>query len=255
MKTSATFNLFDVVKFAPTAAALTTYPNAVDFYGIVHEIGDRSSFVSWYNKKNGKATNEAINDIGWVPNTDLERVGSLYHLIVAGLTPATPATAMKAAVADKPKRKYTRKEGAVKPGPKPKKEKAVKAEKPKKEKVVETAPATPEIVIVTRPVDRYGNAITTEGGQYYWQKKTVLATGKFKYFVSRDEIMESVKSAGCNYQAKLDWSLDFVIVGKNPGPAKIEKLKRMNIPMITEEQWLAMIGDPVYKFQDQTETA
>lgn len=254
MKTSATFAQFDVVKFNETATVLTTCPNAVDFYGIVKEIGTRTSFVEWYNKKSKTGTAEAISDSGWVRNDDLVRVGSLYHLIVAGLTPATPVAAMTAAV-EKPKRKYTRKEGAAKPGPKPKKEKADKAPKAKKVKVEEPVKTEPEIIYVPRPVNNCGKPITTEGGTYSWQKKEVLATGKFKYFIKRDDIIESIQKAGCAYRTKIDYNLDFAIVGQKPGPAKIEKFKRLGIPTITEEQWLALIGDPVYKFEDEQQTA
>lgn len=249
MKTS--INPFDIVKFAPTAEILTTSPNAVDFIGVVREANDRNVFVEWFNKKSKTSTAEALTDYTWYKISDIEVVGSLYHTLKAGLTPATLATATSTEA--KPKRKYTRKEGAAKPGPKPKKEKAVKAAKPKK--VEPETPATPQIVYVERPVDKRGNPITAECGQYYWQKKQVLATGKFKYFKKRDYIVDSVKNAGCNYNTKIDWSLDFVILGENPGPAKLQKFKYFNIPTITEEQWLAMIGDPIFKFKDEQETA
>ena len=263
MKTNVTFKTFDIVKLTATSDVLNTHPNAKDFFGIVREIGASFSFVEWYNRKNSNATAEASIDLTWVPNSDLEPVGSLYHLIEKGLTPATPAENMTAAVA-KPKRKYTRKEGAAKPGPKPKKEKVVKvkpAKAPKmtkaEKKAAEAAAAAAEEAakgpeIVEFPVDGYGNKID----RFVFRSSNYgMATGKFKYFQTREDIERSVRQSGCRYWGKIDGSLDFIIIGEKPGPAKIQKLDTWykSRVRITEKQWLALIGSPKFKFSEEDE--
>lgn len=258
MKTATTFNKFDIVKFNANAEIIKTNPNAVDFYGIVREVGAKNSFVEWYNKKSKTSTAEALSTYTWFANTDLEYVGSLYQMLVSSLTPAqnmTASVATAAAIATaKPKRKYTRKPNAAKPGPKPKANKAVKATK--KETVKEVKPTTPSVIYVERPTDVHGKPLTTEY-QYSWNKKHVLATGKFENFFKREDIVKSIRDNNCLYDTHVGWNLDFVIVGKNPGPAKIQKLKYYNVPTMTEEQWLALIGDPIYKFREdaQAQTA
>lgn len=255
MKTNVNFKNFDVVKLTANASTLTTHPNAKDFFGIVREVGSKFSLVEWYNKKNSSSTAEAtVSTSAWIANDELEVVGSLYHLISAGLTPAAPAAVMAATVA-KPKRKYTRKEGAAKPGPKPKKEKVVKVkvEKPKKMTKAEKAAAEaaaeaangPEIVDF--PTDANGNkpeVFSFRSGNYGF------ATGKFKYFATREDIEKSVRKSGCTYYTKIDGALDFIIVGEKPGPAKMQKLDsyfRRKI-RITEKQWLALLGSAKFKF-------
>lgn len=258
MKTNVTFKTFDVVKLSANSSILTAHPNAKDFYGIVREIGTTFSLIEWYNKKNANTTAEASVSSAWIPNGDIEVVGSLYHLISAGLTPATPAATMAADVA-KPKRKYTRKEGSAKPGPKPKKEKVVKvkAEKPKKMTKAEKAAAEaaaeaakgPEIVEF--PTNGYGNKpdrFAFRSGNYG------IATGKFKYFAKREDIEQSIRKSGCTYYNKIDGALDFVIIGEKPGPAKIQRLDYYKSKIrINEKQWLALLGSTKYKFSPEDE--
>lgn len=258
MKTDINFSKFDIVKFNSNAAILKTSPNAADFFGLVREIGNKTSFIEWYNKKSKTSTAEALSDYTWVSNNDLERVGSLYHMLSSSLTPAQTLVASVAPAAtateNKPKRKYTRKAGAAKPGPKPKATKAVKT--PKAPKAAKPAKEEkPSVIYVERPVDSRYNMPITLDHQYSWTKKRVLATGKFDNFFKREDIVKSISDAGGLYYNKIDWNLDFAIVGKKPGPAKMEKFARMRIPTITEEQWLALIGDPIYKFADEQETA
>lgn len=260
MKTNVTFKTFDVVKLSANSSILTAHPNAKDFYGIVREIGTTFSLIEWYNKKNSSTTVEASVSSAWIPNGDIEVVGSLYHLIsnsLAPVAPATPAATMAAAVA-KPKRKYTRKEGSAKPGPKPKKEKVVKVkvEKPKKMTKAEKAAAEaaaeeangPEIVEF--PTDGYGRKpdhFTFRAHNYG------IATGKFKYFAKREDIERSIRQSGCTYYNKIDGALDFVIIGEKPGPAKIQRLDAYykSRLRINEKQWLALLGSPKYKFSDE----
>ena len=265
MKTNVNFKTFDVVKLSASSDIMTKHPNAKDFYGIVREIGTTFSFVEWYNRKNANATAEAMTDCTWVPNTDIESVGSLYHLIAAGLAPATPVVAKAAEVA-KPKRKYTRKEGSAKPGPKPKKENITKEKKVKAPKATKTSKVVTELAkkideeianasdepkIVPWPTRR-GNPISCFN---FTSNNYGMATGKFKYFQKREDIKKSINT-GCNYYDKIDMCLDFIVIGEKPGPAKIAKLNRFysGVIQLTEEQWLALLGSPKFKFEQQYES-
>jgi len=257
MNTENIFKNFDVVKFNSNSAVLTTNPNAKDFYGIVREVGKKNSFIEWFNKKSKTSTCEALTDSSWIANTDLELVGSLYHMIEKSLSNSivAPATATAAAeVEAKPKRKYTRRANAAKPGPKAKKEKVAKA--PKAAKVVETKPATPETIYVERPTIGWRHLPLEKPAADIpsWRRPQVIATGKFENFIKREDIMKSITDAGFQYSTKLGGrhcNISFAVVGKNPGPSKLEKFRLNGITVVSEEQWLALVGDPVYKFSDE----
>ena len=71
--------------------------------------------------------------------------------------------------------------------------------------------------------------------------KKILATGKFVNF-TRDSIIDSVEDNGGVYASTIGISLDYLIVGEKPGASKIAKAEKFNITMITEQQYLEMIG-------------
>lgn len=72
----------------------------------------------------------------------------------------------------------------------------------------------------------------------------VLATGTFDNF-SRDGIKESVISNGGKYASGVSGKLSFLITGHDPGPSKITKAKELGVKMITEREYMEMIGMPV----------
>lgn len=251
------FNIFDVVKFASTASINTENQHAKDYVGIVREVADNSCYVEWYDCKSKTATREVSQLMGWINNTDISFFGSLYHLLTSKANAVVKMVTPKAkAVTDttaepKQKRKYTRKPGAAKPGPKPKKqviEKPVKEKKMTKAEIRETekqAELSKGNMAVPLPLGKYGREITPD-----WIKQRnryTFATGKFKHFITRDIIERSIND-NCYLYKKMNYNLDFVIVGEKPGPSKIDRLKYLGIPMITEEQWLALIGAPGYAF-------
>ena len=61
-------------------------------------------------------------------------------------------------------------------------------------------------------------------------------------------IDKSIVDCGAHLYKRINGNLDFVIVGENPGPEKIKKILYYGIPMISEEQWLALIGARGYEF-------
>lgn len=250
------YNQFDVVKFASTASILTTNDYAKDYIGIVKEPGDMNSYVEWYDCKSKTTTREVTNLTGWINNIELTLVGSLFHMLTSKTTTlaspvmTNPADNNNIAPEVRVKRKYTRKAGAAKPGPKPKKGKAT-ATKSVAKKVIETpvTDSTPSVIKVSTPIGWYGKPIVkAQRDDYPYNNYYCFATGKFKHFKTRQMIDRTIVDCGAHLYKRIDTNLDFVIVGENPGPEKIKKILERCIPMISEEQWLALIGTRGYEF-------
>ena len=252
------YNQFDVVKFANSSSILTTNDHAKEYIGIVKEAGDMNSYIEWYDCKSKTATREVTNLTGWMNNIELTLVGSLFHMLT---NKPAKTTTLASSVMTKPadnnnivpevrvKRKYTRKEGSAKPGPKPKKDKAIAAAKPVEKKIVDTlieTDTTPKVVKVSTPIGKFGNPISKK--QFNTIRNYCFATGKFKHFKTRQMIDQTIVDCGCRLYKRINYNLDFVIVGENPGPEKIKKILWYGIPIISEEQWLALIGTPGYEF-------
>ena len=284
MKTA--FNTLDVVRYNTTALADNTNIHAKEYIGIVREPSDKFSYIEWYDAKSKESTREITTLHGWVENSQLDRVGSLYHLL-ATPTNVLMDTVKKAKTVKEPvvepvaevqvertKRKYTRKPGSAKPGPKPKKDKVDKplAAKPKKVSVEDLFKPISEMinedvdvqpvekdkdgnVLVPMPMNKLSKIMDKEWLTHTHIPRYVMATGKFKHFKTRDMIERSIQEAGCHPYHNINYNLDCVIVGEKPGPSKIKKFKWMKIAMITEEQWLAMIGAPGFKFSSEIKYA
>lgn len=68
----------------------------------------------------------------------------------------------------------------------------------------------------------------------------ILASGTFENY-SRDEIKKVVESHGGIYASGVNKTLDILICGKNIGPSKLDKAKKLNIKMISEKEFQEMI--------------
>jgi len=71
--------------------------------------------------------------------------------------------------------------------------------------------------------------------------KRILASGKLTHF-KRDEIKDAVIAHGGQYISSVSKNLDFIIEGEDMGPSKKEKAQKLGVLMITEEDFLKMIG-------------
>ena len=69
----------------------------------------------------------------------------------------------------------------------------------------------------------------------------ILASGKFKNF-KRDEVISFIESHGGNYVKSVSKSLDFIIEGEEMGPSKKEKAQALGVKLISEEEFLKMVG-------------
>jgi DNA ligase (NAD+) len=70
--------------------------------------------------------------------------------------------------------------------------------------------------------------------------KTFVISGVFQNF-SRDELKDLIKVNGGKLVSSISGSLDYLLAGDKMGPAKLEKATKLNIRIISESNFLAMI--------------
>lgn len=71
--------------------------------------------------------------------------------------------------------------------------------------------------------------------------KTIVISGTFSHH-SRDEYKEIIEREGGKNAGSISKKTSFVLAGENMGPAKREKCESLGIPMISEEEFLQMLG-------------
>lgn len=69
----------------------------------------------------------------------------------------------------------------------------------------------------------------------------ILASGRLNYF-KRDEIVSFIESQGGTYVSSVSKNLDFIIEGEDMGPSKKEKAEKLGIKLISEKEFLTMVG-------------
>ena len=73
------------------------------------------------------------------------------------------------------------------------------------------------------------------------QDKTIVISGTFSKH-SRDEYKVMIEQHGGKNSGSISKNTDFLLAGENMGPAKLEKATKLNIQIINEDEFLAMIG-------------
>ncbi|NBL64288.1 NAD-dependent DNA ligase LigA [Flavobacterium sp. NST-5] len=71
--------------------------------------------------------------------------------------------------------------------------------------------------------------------------KTFVVSGVFEKF-SRDELKKAIEDNGGKVSGSISSKTNFVIAGENMGPAKLEKASSLGIPIISEDDFIVMIG-------------
>jgi DNA ligase (NAD+) len=71
--------------------------------------------------------------------------------------------------------------------------------------------------------------------------KTFVISGVFEKR-SREELKAIIEENGGKILSGISAKLDFLVAGDNMGPSKLEKATKLNVPLITEEQLIEMIG-------------
>lgn len=68
----------------------------------------------------------------------------------------------------------------------------------------------------------------------------IVVSGKFASR-NRDEMKALIDAHGGRNLAAVSAATDYLVAGEKTGPAKVQKARRLGIPVITEEELLAMI--------------
>ncbi|WP_166925175.1 NAD-dependent DNA ligase LigA [Flavobacterium poyangense] len=72
--------------------------------------------------------------------------------------------------------------------------------------------------------------------------KTFVVSGVFAQF-SRDELKKAIEDNGGKVGSSISAKTDFVIAGDNMGPAKLEKANKLNIPILSEEDFINKLNE------------
>lgn len=71
--------------------------------------------------------------------------------------------------------------------------------------------------------------------------KTFLYTGTFANF-SREQLETEIVSHGGKLLSGVSKKLNYLIVGDSAGPSKVNKAEQLNVPMISEDEFMAMLA-------------
>lgn len=72
--------------------------------------------------------------------------------------------------------------------------------------------------------------------------KTFVVSGVFAQF-SRDELKKTIEDNGGKVGSSISAKTDFVVAGDNMGPAKLEKANKLNIPILSEEEFIKKLNE------------
>ncbi len=75
-----------------------------------------------------------------------------------------------------------------------------------------------------------------------FSNQTWCITGTFEHFKPREKALEEIKKRGGQITSSISSKTTHLLVGDNPG-SKLEKAKRLNIKIITEEEFLKLINE------------
>ncbi|EAY27704.1 NAD-dependent DNA ligase LigA [Microscilla marina] len=73
--------------------------------------------------------------------------------------------------------------------------------------------------------------------------KTFVVSGTFQQF-SRDEIKQKIEANGGKVVSSISKKLDYLIAGDKMGPSKLDKAKKLDVTMISEDEFVQMVGGP-----------
>ncbi len=71
--------------------------------------------------------------------------------------------------------------------------------------------------------------------------KNVVVSGKF-YDHTRDELKELIEAHGGRNQSGVSSNTDFIVAGDNMGPAKLQKAQKLGVTILSEKEFVEMIG-------------
>jgi DNA ligase (NAD+) len=72
--------------------------------------------------------------------------------------------------------------------------------------------------------------------------KTIVISGLFQKH-SRDEYKEMISKHGGRNSSSISGSTSFILAGDNMGPSKKEKAEQLGVPLLSENEFLELIGE------------
>ena len=73
--------------------------------------------------------------------------------------------------------------------------------------------------------------------------KSIVISGVFSQH-SRDEYKAIIEQHGGKNVGSISAKTSFVLAGENMGPSKLQKAQKLNIPIVTEQEFLQMLSNP-----------
>ena len=83
-------------------------------------------------------------------------------------------------------------------------------------------------------------SINLEANRRVILDKTFVVSGVFAKF-SRDELKKAIEDNGGKVGSSISAKTDFVIAGDNMGPAKLDKATKLNVTIISEDDFITML--------------
>ncbi len=71
---------------------------------------------------------------------------------------------------------------------------------------------------------------------------SIIISGTFEKY-SRDDLKKMIEQNGGKNVSSISKNTNYLLAGSNIGPSKLDKATKLNIPIISEDEFLAMIGD------------
>ena len=72
--------------------------------------------------------------------------------------------------------------------------------------------------------------------------KNVVVSGKFLDH-TRDELKEMIEAHGGRNQSGVSANTDFIVAGENMGPAKLQKAQKLGVKILSEQEFVEMVGN------------
>ena len=76
---------------------------------------------------------------------------------------------------------------------------------------------------------------------FFYQKKVVI-TGSFDKFPLREEMAKLLHEVGADVNSAISKRTDYVIIGEDAGPKKLEKIEELGIETIDEKRFLEIFN-------------
>lgn len=103
-------------------------------------------------------------------------------------------------------------------------------------------PANLELISRLRAAGLQFEAEVKEAASDKFNGKTFVVSGVFTAF-SRDELKSLIEENGGKNSASISKKTDYVVAGENMGPSKLQKASELNIPILSEDDFIKLLAD------------